>query len=382
MSGQDELKFLDVFGDISDDLVEPAIREWYESGKRRGSRITGRAACIGLVMLLGLGCVFHSQVQAAFQKLTTLIGRALDSSEDLEPYTKILGTTQTKRGVSITLKEVILGENQLLAYVDVETEEKDALCAVGNGSDIKINGKEIHCTGIGIYSSEEGLEKQTGRVLEWDFPGEKIPESADIELEVTGYIANEEGEAEDEIRHFIFAFHASREELQKNTVNLNVDRKIQLENGQELKIKKLSFNSVYSSIEAECGYLPTESAEYLLKGTDNRGNTYYYELAAIYDSECYFKTNYFLEENNAPVRECQWMDLQLMKAEILPAEKEESVRTDASEDSSLRDAEFGEEMEEKVDGWEDKFKEEITDTVAITGEMLLPVGEKIRITFF
>ena len=137
---KDEYSFLELFGNIDDEYIVQALQPWKRQTRRYMVYHIGRkAVCLAFIVMLGLCLAFHDHVHAAVSRFTTMIAEILQSN-DLEPYTDVINTTQEKDGISITLNEVILTNNSLLVSVnlDAETEYDGIGISVGESTSSKL----------------------------------------------------------------------------------------------------------------------------------------------------------------------------------------------------------------------------------------------------
>ena len=272
---KDEYSFLELFGNIDDEYIAQALQPWRGQTKRYTVYHIGRrVACLAIIVMLGFGLVFHDQVYAAISRFTTTIAEILQISNDLEPYTNIVNTTQKKNGISITLNEVILTDSSLLAAVNLDTEDKYDGVGISAGENIKINDSEYICDSSRVYLRQNLEENADQYVLEWIYDdGVPLPKKADIEIGIVVHKQVDDIEGE----KFTFAFSASREELQKNTTHLKLDQRISL-GEDEAVIKEFSINSITSSLKLECDKLFPEKEQYYVEITDMYGNKSLYSL--------------------------------------------------------------------------------------------------------
>ena len=104
--------------------------------------------------MLGLCLAFHDQVYAAVSRFTTMIAEILQISNDLEPYTGVINTTQEKDGISITLNEVILTNNSLLVSVNLDAEAEYDVIGISVGESISIKVREYACDSSRVYQKQ------------------------------------------------------------------------------------------------------------------------------------------------------------------------------------------------------------------------------------
>ena len=360
-----ELKFLEIFGEIDDTLILAAAapqREKYTHEGERQRRYpmsvshifmrlfkseAGRAACAALAALLGLSCIFHNEVRAAIQEFSTLIGKVLGLEEDLTPYAEILNMKQTKDGISVTLKEAILSDNHLFAVLEIGSETEDASKLFpGNSGVVEVDGKVVDCTSMGIsYADEDHY------ILEWGFAKEEMPDTADIVFETQ----ISRGAEDTAPVTFEFAFSASREELERNTLTCDINQKLEIQQDVYVDIERFSVNSIYGVLEvSEPSEMSAGDAEYFIRGIDSLGNPIQFTLERREGKHYVFKTeSAFGISGTTPSMESEWIELQFYRLEL--------------------------EMDERQEEWEDGS--EIYSVKSGTGDMAdaKPIGEKIRI---
>ena len=300
---KDEYSFLEIFGGIDDEYIVQALQPWKrQTGKYMAYHIGKKAACLTIIVMLGFCLAFHDQVYAAISRFTTMIAEILQISNDLAPYTDVINTTQEKNGIAITLNEVVLTDNSLFVSVNLDTEDKYEGIGISTGGNIKINGNEHMCDSSKVYLKQNLEENDNQYVLEWIYDdGVPLPKEADIKIEIVVHkqIDDIEGDV------FTFAFSASKEELQKNTVHLNLDQKISL-GETEAVIREFSINGITSRLKLECDKLSTEKEQYYVEITDMHGNKSLYSL--IKEEEGLF---IFQNDENTLSLSSEWLDGQI-----------------------------------------------------------------------
>lgn len=268
---KNQFDFLDEFGKIDHRFIADAGRPWT---KKRISflQVYGRrAACILLIIIIGAAAAASPEIQAAIGEFTTKIGQIFGIKDDLTPYARILNTAQTKDGIRVTLKEIILDENKLFVLISAEDTAEHGEMFVGTGDFVKVNGQEVCCNGSGI-SSGSSLERQSSDyVLEFSFDNKtEIPkENAAIELEMR--ITRDSADIA-EATPFVLKFTATRGELEKSTRRKSLDLTVDGGEGTVFQFTEVSINSVSSRITAKCEAFPEEIREFYLKGMDSKGN--------------------------------------------------------------------------------------------------------------
>ena len=81
--------FLTVFEDIDEKYIYQAAKPWKENKIVIVQHyIRGVAACILLVAVIGVGLIHQKKVEAAWYKMTSLIGRILGIEKETDEYVK------------------------------------------------------------------------------------------------------------------------------------------------------------------------------------------------------------------------------------------------------------------------------------------------------
>lgn len=271
------LKFLEVFGGISDQYIYHAARPFREQKAIvKIKRIRVMAVCAVLILVIGLGSIYHKEVKAAWERFTTMIGRILGIEEDVAGYTDIIGKSITKDGVTITLDEAALDGAELwLAYsVSVEKENTSVPILL---TQVLINGEDTQLDGT--YSLEHFDQESTV-----DFQNEMVSRFrlenkinniglANIEIKIQTMDA---GGAK-MIEGYNFSFIASPQELEAETTETFLNEIISIDDDRQLELNEFRYNILDSSIYGSLDSL-RDGEEYFLIGEDNLGNPIQYSV--------------------------------------------------------------------------------------------------------
>ena len=133
--------FLTTFADINDNYIYQASKPWKENKiKTFKMPLKKVIACAVIVMIVGLGLTHQNEVKAAWEKMTSLIGQILGISEDTGEYIKQIQNKIAKNGVTVSLEEVAVDdENLWIAYS--MTDEN------GN-NDVSMSSIEVSVDGV------------------------------------------------------------------------------------------------------------------------------------------------------------------------------------------------------------------------------------------
>lgn len=335
---EEKYRFLELMGNVDDEMIYQSCQPWHDAEDRKVTtfRVGKIAVCAVLVLALGIAGIFHQQVEAAIHEFTTRIAGILGVSSDLVPYTEIIGVSQTKEGITLTLEEVVLAENQLYAVFHMEWKEKGMPAPDLNiAYEPKINGVEIIPCSSCVWAPEydEDSKNSQNILVSYVYDDDSLPyEINEIEMEARVFTA--EIDLEHEINDgipFTFQFSASKEELQKDTYSIEVDYELKASDGVSLRLHRFQFNKVFSRISAS----PNEEflgkmseMEYILLGTDSEGNTVRYEMSGGSEGNLIFES-----VGMPPAEDSQWVELQLYQLKVPIVWEQETVQDEESEEA-------------------------------------------------
>ena len=196
------------------------------------------------------------EIKAAWEQITSWIQTALGINENVESYIDSVGKTITKNGISITLDEIAADkENLWVAISDNinDSKEKETILL----TEVEINGKAAQLDGT--YALEKKENGTDGQVCHYRLEDTTIKDNtADIKMKVWLFDPTEMDTADTEdTDDYIFEFSSNWEELEKNTINVNVNNK--------------------------------EYEDYYLIGTDDKGNQGLYRMTNYGDTETVFE---------------------------------------------------------------------------------------------
>ena len=380
---QDEITFLELFGNIEETYIDSALQPWkVHGGQHRIYHLGRKVACLALIVMLGFCLAFHDQVSAAIKRFTTMIGEGLWMKKDLSSYTEIIGQTQTKNGVALTLSEILLDDYKLLMafHVDpLEYENDLSICL--DSEHTRINGKPFESYGSGIGSIGD-IETLAGEpkdiLLSEDCFDLNLPEGETklhVVVDVEELKSQIEGDI-DTLAEFVYDFTVTPDEINAQTVKKDLNLTIFAEGDRQFALKDLAMNDLYCRIIMTGNVCDDKWSDYELKmkGEDSFGNPVsLFGFNYVAENEMLFETDFWGDyeagmsvtedefQMSVPDKNCEYMDLQLYKRKIIWSEE-----TDTSEEDEY--AEFWSDIEdfsavyseENNYGWE-------------------PVGEKFRV---
>ena len=101
------------FGNIDPKYIEEAEREWSEKKENRRPKGWSKVAAACVIVTLGSVIFSNPHIQAAIKNITLSIGETLGFPKGIESYTEVLNTSKEDKGITVTLKEVVLDNGVL-----------------------------------------------------------------------------------------------------------------------------------------------------------------------------------------------------------------------------------------------------------------------------
>lgn len=275
--------FLTTFADINDNYIYQASKPWKENKiKTFKMPLKKVIACAVIVMIVGLGLTHQNEVKAAWEKMTSLIGQILGISEDTGEYIKQIQNKIAKNGVTVSLEEVAVDdENLWIAYS--MTDEN------GN-NDVSMSSIEVSVDGVKLE-----LERQYSNYNNTDSKSKDYvarfslkASSAKQNFEITIGNFNTKGDQLYIKDKYNFSFTADPKILERDPKEVFIDQFIQLDEKQTVTISKAKYNLFSCTLY---GTLPdmNENTELWIRGKDDVGNEISFNLISYRNPELIFE---------------------------------------------------------------------------------------------
>lgn len=275
--------FLTTFADINDNYIYQASKPWKENKiKTFKMPLKKVIACAVIVMIVGLGLTHQNEVKAAWEKMTSLIGQILGISEDTGEYIKQIQNKIAKNGVTVSLEEVAVDdENLWIAYSMIDEN--------GN-NDVSMSSIEASVDGVKLE-----LERQYSNYNDTDSKSKDYvarfslkASSAKQNFEITIGNFNTKGDQLYIKDKYNFSFTADPKILERDTKEVFIDQFIQLDEKQTVTISKAKYNLFSCTLY---GTLPdmNENTELWIRGKDDVGNEISFNLISYRNPELIFE---------------------------------------------------------------------------------------------
>ena len=303
-------KTLELLGDLNDKYIYEASKPWKKQRRFSWIHRSWKIAVAGIILLIMAGCILRYQedVKAALQRITSWIGQALRiENGDTDSYTNVVGKSISRDGITITLNEIVMDSKNLwIAYSDSEDlnnknhtgkerTKKDLISRDPDSdtqdtiedkilfTEVRINGQEIQ-QGLGQRTVNNNALSENPITVEDFTIGEEINTEGTVNLEFKVWpIAIADAETWENIQKiqadtepYAFKLTTSKEELEKNTVDINLDQNIKVDSNI-LNLTEFRWNPFESTIYGTYNGTVYIDSDYYLIGTDDRGNKICYQ---------------------------------------------------------------------------------------------------------
>ncbi|RXI45820.1 DUF4179 domain-containing protein [Clostridium tetani] len=228
------------------------------------------AAAVTLACTIGLGTAyptFAKDIPVLGSIIQTLNGRYGDSGE-YEKYSEVIDKSITDKGITVTINEVLADDYKLIIGYTIKSDEKIKDLEVFNlNSFLKINGKGFCGSGsaTGKYIDDYtyvGSEETNINLF-------KAPKNFNVDLKIRD-ILGKKGK-------WNFAFSVSREDIVKNSITFNPNKKIDFPDAI-VNIDKTVFSPVGTYISLSGNYKDEN-------GGQNPSNIFEYDYWIAFDDK-------------------------------------------------------------------------------------------------
>ena len=367
-------KTLELIGDLDDKYIYEASKPWKKQHRFFHIQRSWKTAVAGIILLIMVGCTLRYQedVKAALQRVTSWIGQALGiENGDTDSYTNVVGKSISRDGITITLNEIVMDSKNLwIAYSDSEDlndknhtgkeQTKKDLTSQDTDSDtqntiedkilfteVRINGQEIH-QGLGQRTVNNNDLSENSITVEDFTIGEEINTEGTVNIEFKDWpIAMDDADTWENVQKtqadtepYTFKLKTSKEELKKNTVDLNLNQNIKMDSNV-LNLTEFRWNPFESTIYGMYHGTVYIDSDYYLIGTDDQGNKICYQETGRNGQETMFRQTIGLYpgyEEIAPEANTITLQLYEVKNDTAHQVSEEKMDKDPSDDIYVESA--------------------------------------------
>lgn len=260
----------------------------------------------------------------------------------MSPYAEVIHKQEIKDGFTLSLDEVMLSENKVYAAVTVNMEYPEGTVS---GTYVTVNGKDYPVESVSGQAEDIGqdLGEWAPHHLYTFELAEELPETVtDMELHFAAYRNDEDLLEEENAVAFDFAFSATKEELEKEKIQIPVEKRVTLEDGTVLHFKSLTLTRLESRIEVELEKLPEGKtggdaafSDWYLDGRDSLGNPIWYICENGGEKELAFVCD--VQSGLLPSVDSDWIELQFYYFESVSQEDQRPIDTVEGEDIVMED---------------------------------------------
>ena len=267
--------------DIENAELKKAVRRITHK-RGRGHKAIAGVACAAL-LIGAIGCVsFHGEVYAAAKSIAWQIGSFMGIDKNLQNYTEVLNTSQTEKGYTITLNEVILDENELIVSSTIKSEKKIAEPGLNAAGEVYINGKRSSRAAGGGSKMLDNYTEES--VITYQLEGIETGSKLDIEI-----LYNQIGMEKDAVKgNWRFQFTADGTALAADTIHVGLNQCFNLPNGAIVSLDEYTSNNLGQKIYfTVSGVTSMKCAEYdlQLSGQDDQGKNVEFDMRSMNGDE-------------------------------------------------------------------------------------------------
>ncbi len=250
--------------------------------KKGGFKKYASAAAVFLVGVGVIGVGYSQNTYGDISNIFHTIGQSLGIVESLEKYSTVINQSVEDQGITVTLKEVILDQDEILYSYSTVFEEALGDSHTSMSGNVFINGRMAVSggTGTSVRSDDYTVEEVQIDTLD----GIDTKEEMNIKIAFTSVWIN----GEERKGNWAFEFRASGEDLMADTKAFMLDNTISLEDGSMITLQKMTVNKIGPKI-----YFEQNSENFLyqmeLRGEDNLGNPVVFYIASVQDGSGVFK---------------------------------------------------------------------------------------------
>ena len=268
-SGADEAYLIDSLGDLDMKKYKNTVLREIKKDKqytKKSFRGLAVAACAAVAVLAGTA-VLSEEVHAAIRQIRYSLSSALGLSTDLAGYREVVNTSVSDKGYVITLDEVVVSQDTLVASYTVTREGGESMqdMPVPDGS-LSINGERVSVSGSGSAGFLDEEQTVLGVVEAYQVSKDtNLALENDVRL-TFGSLGHENpvhGKWE-------FAFSASGSDLIADTRHIAIGKDFELPDGTKVTLEEYTSNE----LEQRIFFSWSGGTRYLLMvmATDQNGN--------------------------------------------------------------------------------------------------------------
>lgn len=288
--------FLEVFADINENYIYQVSKPWRENkimAFRKYMRFA--VACAVIIIAVAIGATHQNEVKAAWNKMTSLIGRILGSTEDADDYVKQIQKTIRKNGIAVSLEEVAIDQENLWIAYSLRDESGDNDISV-NSAEAVIDGESLALEGQYSFNANSKADDVVSKSYVAKFFRNGSSGSQKIDITI-GIFKTENNQIEKK-NEYLFSFTATPKTLAADTKEIPIKESMQLQNGKTIVISKIKYNIFGGTIYGELPDME-ENDEFLIRGEDDLGNELVFELNSYRNPDLVFDLTDFGISSNA-----------------------------------------------------------------------------------
>ncbi|MDO5714537.1 MAG: DUF4179 domain-containing protein [Tissierellia bacterium] len=248
--------------------------------KKFGAIAAALVLGLGLFSQTNTGQKAYAKAQSTINGVVYSISKGFNIDNDIEPYSNVINQWVEDEGIEIKLTDVIIDKDEFIFSAVIKTPEPSD--GIFLDYDVFINGKKAHVPGaVGTSELLDDTGKLTG--LTYASTVENIDTSNALDIKFAfksiDYFSEGKKDRGPVYGDWTFAFHASGEELTKNTKVIPLDVSFQ-EEKLKIDLEEVRINPVNKKIYGKIYNKGKKMWNTELKGEDNLGNPVLFGLSS------------------------------------------------------------------------------------------------------
>ncbi|MGG7098799.1 DUF4179 domain-containing protein [Clostridium sardiniense] len=263
------------------DIEKKKMKNNFRKSIKNKKSIKKLPIAIAISLLLTTALVttnLGSEILVSATIATSNISSYLGLNKNLDKYSTIINKYISKNGVTISLNDVILNNNELIVSSTIQSSKGDATNeGFHEYSKIFINGKRIKS---GSTGSSKAIDTSTmASITNYILPDIDLSKEIDIKIIYSDVLVGNKPI----YGPWIFEFKANGSDLSKDTKRIALNNSFSLDNGNEVTLNEFTSNSMGQEIFYTIkNNNSTDKNVYDIKlvGTDNLNNPIEFDLSS------------------------------------------------------------------------------------------------------
>lgn len=238
---------------------------------------------VASVAIISLGIIAQTKIgsyaYSALEDIAGVVKIALGVDNKIDEYSSYINQSVTRRGLTLKIENVILDGNELIIHMnrkyDKELKENEYLDMVSDH--LYVNGEKMYGSARGYYGKIN--ESRQDFIIGYELPKE-YKGDVNVKLRIMDFAIGKDDDlnySKRLIGPWTFKFKVNGDKLYKDTKNIKLEEKINLDTGATMTLESYRGNIISQKIKLTMtGHKNIENEkniiDIVLKGRDDLGN--------------------------------------------------------------------------------------------------------------